>query len=144
MESLATRIKIARESKGFSKKQLADKLGISSSAISQYESNSYFKTEPSVKNLIKLSKILGVSAEWLMTGRGIQEIENFLINEKISFESNKKLVRLNKQEKELLIFFGKLSDDWKDKYLYILKAIIFASDRQTDGQTKFSLSTANK
>lgn len=140
MESLATRIKIARESKGFSKKQLADKLGISSSAISQYESNSYFKTEPSVKNLIKLSKILGVSAEWLMTGRGIQEIENFLINEKISFESNKKLVRLNKQEKELLIFFGKLSDDWKDKYLYILKAIIFASDRQT----KFSLSTANK
>lgn len=144
MESLATRIKIARESKGFSKKQLADKLGISSSAISQYESNSYFKTEPSVKNLIKLSKILGVSAEWLMTGRGIQEIENFLINEKISFESNKKLVRLNKQEKELLIFFGKLSDDWKDKYLYILKAIIFASDRQTDRQTKFSLSTANK
>ena len=135
MKSLATRISKARLAKNLSKKQLADKLGVSSSAISQYESSSYFQTEPSVKNLIKLSKILGVSAEWLMTGRGMQEIESFLINEKISYLSDKKVITLSEQEKEILIIFEKLPKTWKDQTLLILKGVLSELNRQTDRQT---------
>ncbi|MDB3893166.1 helix-turn-helix domain-containing protein [Candidatus Thioglobus sp.] len=38
MELLASRIKLARQSKNLSQKQLANRIGVSASAISQYES----------------------------------------------------------------------------------------------------------
>ena len=82
MELLAERIKQARQSKNLSQKQLASNIGVSGSAISQYESNSYFHSEPSIKKLIAISKALDVSIEWLATGRGAKNIQYFLKNEK--------------------------------------------------------------
>jgi len=81
MELLAERIKQARQSKNLSQKQLASNIGVSGSAISQYESNSYFHSEPSIKKLIAISKALNVSIEWLATGRGNQNIKDFLKND---------------------------------------------------------------
>ena len=81
MELLAERIKQARQSKNLSQKQLAQRIGVSASAISQYESNSHFHSEPSIKNLINIANVLGVSFEWLATGRGNQNIKDFLKND---------------------------------------------------------------
>ncbi len=82
MELLAARIKQARRSKNLSQKQLSDRIGVSASAISQYESTSHFHSEPSIKKLISISKVLEVSIEWLATGRGVRNIQYFLKNEK--------------------------------------------------------------
>ena len=123
MESLALRIKQSRESKGLSQKTLAEKIGVSSSAISQYESTSYFNSEPSVKNLIRISKVLDISVEWLMTGRGIQGIEDFLLNEKNTYKDDNRLISLTKDQKDVLLLFEKLPLDWKKKYKFTLKAI---------------------
>ncbi len=117
MELLASRIKLARQSKKLSQKQLANRIGVSASAISQYESTSHFHSEPSIKNLISISKVLEVSIEWLATGRGVKNIQYYLNNEKPSFGYTAK-------QKEFLSLFDKLPNDWKDKQILTLKAIV--------------------
>jgi len=74
------------ELKVLSQRQLAENIGVSSSAISQYESTSCFNSEPNIKNLIQLAKVLNVSIEWLTTGRGIKEIDAFLLSEKSTYK----------------------------------------------------------
>ena len=123
MESLAIRIKQSREIKGFSQKKLADEIGITSSAISQYESTSYFHSEPSLKNLVKLAKALNVSFEWLATGRGIKEIEDFLHNEQITYKDDNRLISLTKEQKDILLLFEQLPPDWQQKYKFMLNAV---------------------
>lgn len=123
MKSLAIRIKQSRELKGFSQKKLADKIGVSSSAISQYESTSYFHSEPSIKNLIKLSNILNISFEWLATGRGIKDIEDFLINEKITYKDDNKIIAITQEQKDIFLLFENLPPDWQQKYKFTLEAI---------------------
>ncbi len=130
MESLAIRIKQSRELKGFSQKQLAEKIGVSSSAISQYESTSHFHSKPSTKNLIKLTKALNISFEWLTTGRGIKEIEDFLLNEETIYKDDTKLISLTKEQKDILLLFDKLPSDWKDKYKFTLEAITSHLEKQ--------------
>jgi len=124
MESLAIRIKQSRQAKGFSQKQLAEEIGVSSSAISQYESTSYFHSEPSIKNLTKLTKVLDVSFEWLATGRGIREIEDFLLNEQITYKDDNRLISLTKEQKDILLLFEKLPLDWKKKYKFTSKPLL--------------------
>jgi len=123
MESLAIRIKQSREIKGFSQKKLADEIGITSSAISQYESTSYFHSEPSLKNLVKLAKALNVSFEWLAMGRGIKEIEDFLLNEQITYKDDNRLISLTKEQKDILLLFEQLPPDWQQKYKFMLNAV---------------------
>ncbi len=123
MESLAIRIKQSRESKNLSQKKLAEKIGVSSSAISQYESTSYFHSEPSIKNLIQLARVLNISFEWLTTGRGIKEIEEFLLNEKTIYKDDNRLISLTKEQKDILLLFENLPSDWQQKYKFTLEAI---------------------
>ncbi|MDB3869342.1 helix-turn-helix domain-containing protein [Candidatus Thioglobus sp.] len=118
MELLSERIKQARLLKNLSQKNLASKIGVSASAISQYESNADFHTEPSMKNLIAISKALGISIEWLTTGRDAKNIQNFLKNER-SLPS-----RQSTKQKELLSLFDKLPNDFKEKQLQALKVIV--------------------
>jgi len=119
MELLAERIKQARQSKNLSQKQLASNIGVSGSAISQYESNSYFHSEPSIKKLIAISKALDVSIEWLATGRGAKNIQYFLKNDCPPPPD----CLLTHEKKHLLSLFDKLPDDWKENQLLALKAI---------------------
>ncbi|PCS23015.1 XRE family transcriptional regulator [Candidatus Enterovibrio escicola] len=65
--SIAERIKEIREQKlNLSKKELAGLLNISQTAVNQWEKGVNL---PAQKNLIKLSKIAGVSYEWLIQGQ---------------------------------------------------------------------------
>jgi len=73
--------------------------------------------------LTKLTKVLDVSFEWLATGRGIKEIEDFLLNEQITYKDDNRLISLTKEQKDILLLFEKLPLDWKKKYKFTLKAI---------------------
>ena len=62
-----------------SQKELAKRIGVTAGAISQYEST-HSATEPTIKNLSKMAIELDVSFEWLATGRGDADIEDFLLD----------------------------------------------------------------
>ena len=61
--------------------------------------------------------MLEVSIEWLATGRGVKNIQYYLNNEKPSFGYTAK-------QKEFLSLFDKLPNDWKEKQLITLKAVV--------------------
>jgi len=58
------RIRIKRESLGYSKNKLAKLSGVSPTAISKIENGG------SSRFIVDIARVLGVSAEYLMTGRG--------------------------------------------------------------------------
>lgn len=122
MNSLAIRIKKFRQLRGSSQKELADKIGVTSSAISQYESTSSFNSEPSVKNLRKIAEEFNISFEWLATGRGLQDIEEYLIDVTDVYENKGDLVLLTEEQKTLLQLYEKHPKDWQEKYLEMLNA----------------------
>jgi len=64
---IGTRIKAARRARGLSQGKLADKLGISRSAVSQWEAGD---TTPSSENVRQMALELDATLEWLSTGRG--------------------------------------------------------------------------
>lgn len=66
--TLGTRIRKARLAAGISQANLADLMGITRSACSQWESD--HGTAPRRDRLERLAKLLGVSYVWLATGEG--------------------------------------------------------------------------
>lgn len=67
--NLTTRILCSRKDKKFSQQALADLIGVSRSALAQWETS---MSSPSLSNLRKIAETLEVSFEWLATGRGNQ------------------------------------------------------------------------
>lgn len=68
MVTLPMRIRRARNLAGVTQSQLALRLNLRRSAVSQWESA--LGTTPSVSHLIGIAMETGVSFEWLATGRG--------------------------------------------------------------------------
>lgn len=69
--ALATRIRAARRHRSWTQEQLAEALGLSRSAISQWERQS--GSRPSSANLEHLARLLQCRFEWLATGNGPRE-----------------------------------------------------------------------
>ena len=68
----AARIRRARMLANLSQTELGTKLGLTRSAITQWESAG--GTKPSTHNLVQVATICEVQFEWLATGRGIMRI----------------------------------------------------------------------
>ncbi len=68
MSKLYERIREARRLTGMTQETLAAELGISRSAVAQWEMSE--GTAPSVENLIALARRSGLAFEYLATGRG--------------------------------------------------------------------------
>lgn len=66
---LSTRIRTARVRMGMSQAELAEALGVSRSAVGNWES-AKGRVFPSTERLAELAVATGVSYEWLATGRG--------------------------------------------------------------------------
>ena len=62
-KKLGERIRMMRHGLGLKQIELAEKLGVSKGAVAAYEIG---RTEPNLKNLIGLSRILGVPTDWLL------------------------------------------------------------------------------
>ena len=67
MPSIGQRIQFALDRADVRQKDLADKLGVNPATVSGYISG---KIEPSVKVIQMVSKMTGVTLEWLITGEG--------------------------------------------------------------------------
>lgn len=65
--AVGARIKARRKQMGLTQAEVAQKLGIASQSVTNYESG---KTDPSIRNLIALSAVLGVSTDYLL-GRSV-------------------------------------------------------------------------
>lgn len=63
MNSLGERIRSARESAGFTQEKLAERAGVSRSAVARWETNDI---EPNLNHLVLLSKTLNVSTDFLL------------------------------------------------------------------------------
>lgn len=119
MDSIAIRIRESRKAKGLSQKQLADAIGVTPSAISQYEIKS--GTEPSLKNLSKIAKALDVSFEWLATGRGVKGIEETLIKITEHYKDDERLVLLTDRQQKLFDAFIELPEIWQDNFISLIE-----------------------
>lgn len=65
---MATRIRVARQRTGMTQHQLAERMHVTRGAVANWEING--RPKPSLAHLIRLAPVLGVSFEWLATGRG--------------------------------------------------------------------------
>lgn len=99
MKTLGEKLKSARKRAGLTQEQLAEKLLVSRQAITKWESD---KGMPDIENLKQLSKLLGVSIDYLLdSGENIdlsitrEEInfDNYTYTRKISGRWNKKAAK---------------------------------------------------
>ena len=63
---MGARIAALRREKGWSQAELADRLGISPSAMGMYEQG---RREPSAQTLVDMAREFGVSTDYLLTGK---------------------------------------------------------------------------
>lgn len=68
MTTLSQRIRKARTTSALTQAQLASRIGVKRSAVTQWEHPS--GTSPSVEHLIQIATETGAGFEWLATGRG--------------------------------------------------------------------------
>lgn len=68
MSALSLRIRRARRLAAISQTELARRVGVKRSAVTQWEHSN--GTTPSVEHMIKIAVEAGVSFEWVATGRG--------------------------------------------------------------------------
>ena len=68
--AIGSRIKLAREEQGLKQHHLAEHVGVTVSAVGQWEIG---HTLPEMENFDRLPSILGVSREWLLTGNDADE-----------------------------------------------------------------------
>ncbi len=71
VKTIADRIKEVRQELGWNQAQLAAQVGVSQSTIGNIESGQ--RKRP--RELLSIAKALGVSAEWLETGKGGKVVE---------------------------------------------------------------------
>lgn len=67
------RIRELRKKHGLTQQKLGELIGVKKSSISQWENDEH---SPSGDNLAQLSKVFGVSAHWLATGKGSPVLSN--------------------------------------------------------------------
>lgn len=67
MNTIGSRIKAARQAKGFTQQQVADHFGIRRVSVTQWESDT---TTPTVERIGELSAFLEVTSEWLLRHEG--------------------------------------------------------------------------
>jgi|LakMenE01Jun11ns_1017448.scaffolds.fasta_scaffold9633136_2 transcriptional regulator with XRE-family HTH domain len=76
--SIGQRLKQARGQKGYTQRQVADKLGVHSTTISKHELDT---AEPDSEALLQLAKIYGVSVEWIMYGHEDNNITETILKD---------------------------------------------------------------
>jgi transcriptional regulator with XRE-family HTH domain len=84
MEAFAKNLRAKRESKGYSKSQMASSLGISEDEYNKLENG---QTNPSVHSLKQISDILNTTVAYLLTDRPVQELVDIMPTGQFSAES---------------------------------------------------------
>ena len=104
MNKLNERVREARHKAGLTQEALAGELGVSRSAVAQWEMER--GTAPSVENLIALARRSGMAFEYLATGRGGPDCGPPLL---AVAEETPVYRHLNSEQRQLLALFSKLT-----------------------------------
>lgn len=116
--NIGENIKKARISKGLTQKQLGEILGISQSAITQFENN---RSNPKYDTLQKIATALNVNVEELMglqlVGPGLKVFQNSIKkqNDLVKRIINIPSIELESGDEVILSYFHDLNDTGKDK-----------------------------
>ena len=97
--TIGTRLKIIRESKNLSIPQVSEKTGISKGNLSTIENN---KSKPSADALMKLSKLYGVTTDWILFGE--TQGEN---------GSKGNVFSVEVPNLELAVYFARIAEIWE-------------------------------
>lgn len=120
--SFATRLKQARENAGLTQLELAKKLGVTKSAIGNYENG---VSSPKDVVLLKIFDVLGVEPNFLFQDSfnpatsendGLSETEHYLVDTFRSLDSRGQSAVLNILEHEYAALFGEGSSDTLSKH----------------------------
>ncbi|HYL06410.1 MAG TPA: helix-turn-helix transcriptional regulator [Thermoanaerobaculia bacterium] len=65
--AIGARLRDLREERGWTQRELDSRLGILQSKLSKYESGTH---QPSLRTLVRMSNLFGVSTDYLLTGSG--------------------------------------------------------------------------
>ncbi len=119
MARLPQRIREARKSTGLSQEQLAGDLGVSRSAVAQWEMAE--GTSPSIENLIALARRSGMAFEYLSTGRGIKLHGAPTLSVQ---EERSEYQHLTAQQKRLLAAFDRLTAKQRTSLIDLLDSML--------------------
>ncbi len=100
-----TRIRRAREQQGYTRERFAEKLDVSVSYLAELERG---RTGISVKMLVKVCDLLGLSADYVLFGK--ERNDDALLLDKIHRIDDKFLPLLNRVVTELLELSGQQAD----------------------------------
>lgn len=109
MDNLGDRLKKIRIDNELTIRELADKISISKSNISNYEQN---KSTPAANIIVRYSELFKLTTDWILKGEETQ-------------------LNLSEEEKEVLELFNKLSDKEKWKLIGQLEYITKSNEEQT-------------
>lgn len=110
---MENRIKKVRVEKGWSQAELARHMFISQPSVADWESG---RKAPHTKNLARLAMLLGVSVEWMTTGRGAKHPSSHGTQETSADW-------MLPDERRLLDFFGKLKPHQRSTLLGFLESL---------------------
>lgn len=120
-------LKRLRQGCALTQKQVSDVLKINRSTYTYYETG---KSQPTIRTLIKLSKMFNVTIDFLL---GIEDdksnnaVNNFSDNV-LSYKTGEGYNSLDEDEKVLLMSFRLLSDVSKKKIVNAIEEMINAND----------------
>ena len=100
-----------REARGFSQKFVALSLGVKAPSISDWEKG---KTNPTIENLIALSKILGVSCDELL---GLRENALDVVSQ------NDNVFSLSNDEKDLILVLRSMNHEARGRVLWFINTL---------------------
>lgn len=112
--SISARIRTARREAGLSQSQLAELMKVTRSACSQWEQPN--GTAPRGSRLQRLATLLGVSVEWLATGRGTD-------GSRAAYPTPAYHEALTNDEREVLDRYARLDGDGQQAVLAVLRRL---------------------
>lgn len=116
--NLASRLKQARKSKGYTQAALASAIGVSRGVISNIE---YEKTEPQALVIRAICDVLQIDKNWLVSGRG-------------QMESNSNLEKSARLLSEIYNSAKELSEEEQDYILDMIKTFQKHRENIADGR----------
>lgn len=130
MTELPSRIRQARQASRLTQAELAGRIGVKRSAVTQWEQIG--GTTPSIRHLIEIAEYTGVHLEWLALGRGP---ERMATGADASAGGTHDAQLVDEEERMLLARFRRLSLSKRRNLLDMLDTLGSASQPLTAGQS---------
>ena len=111
------RFKRARRERGWSQTELARRMPVTQPSVAEWESG---RKAPSMKNMVRLAKLLEVGFEWLSTGRGeVRPPSAYSVS-----ETTPVYEVMSPEERRLLNLFARLKPKEREALLKFLESLV--------------------